>query len=73
MKKYRFFLHYNKIVSKQRGEHYWSVHFRKKCHFVKDIQCTVPTESKTNYTQPYVVMRGFASKVEIKNDKAIIL
>lgn len=50
----------------------WSVHFRDKCHFVESIDCKVSTESKTNKTQPFVVMRGFAHTVNIKNNKATI-
>lgn len=71
-KKYRFFLHYNKPLSKQRGIHIWSVHFRGKCHFVENIDCHAKTESKTNKTQPFVVMRGFANTVNIVNKKAVI-
>ena len=68
MKKYRFFFHYNKPLSKQRGEHIWSVHWRNKCYFVKNIICQPETTSKTNKTQPYVVMRGFTHKVLCNND-----
>lgn len=71
-KRYRFFLHYNKPLSKQKGEHIWSVHFRNKCYFTPHIDCTVATESKTNSRQPFVVMRGMATEIEILEDKLII-
>ncbi len=74
-RKYRFFLHYNKPLSKQKGEHYWSVHWRNKCYFVKNVVCHVPTNSKTNKRQPYVVMQGFATYVyeAHPNDSTIII
>ena len=72
MSKYRFFLHYNKPLSKQKGEHYWSVHFRGTCHMVKNIKCELPTESKVNKRQPFVVMQGYAKELIMENDKIII-
>ena len=66
MKKYRFFYHFYK----QKGK--MSVHFKKQCLLVDEIECGVPCETKWNRTQPKLVMRGFASSVTIKNNKAII-
>jgi len=67
MKKYRFFYHYNKQHKKM------TVHFKKKCLIVDDIDCKVSCETKWNKTQPQLVMRGFATNVEIKNNKAYII
>ena len=39
---------------------------------VSSIDCLIPTYSKVNKTQPYVVMKGRAEEVTIKNDTAII-
>jgi hypothetical protein len=50
-----------------------SVHFKGKCHIVDDICCNVPCETKWNKTQPYLIMRGFAQKVTIENNKATII
>ena len=72
MKQYRFFLHYNKPLSKKIGEHFWSVHYKNKCYFTKNIECNTITESKLNKTQPYVVMRGFATNL-IESDEKIII
>lgn len=72
MKKYRFFLHYNKPLSKQKGEHIWSVHYRNTCFFVKHIDCQVVTNSKVNKRQPYVVMQGFAKEVVQDGDSITI-
>lgn len=72
MKQYRFFLHYNKPLSKKFNKHMWSVHYKNKCYFSENIQCNVITESKVNKEQPYVVMRGFAKNIEFNNDTIII-
>lgn len=72
MKKYRFFLHYNKPLSKQKGIHMWSVHYRNVCYFTENIECNVFTKSKLNKRQPYVVMRGFAKNLKILENKIII-
>lgn len=71
----RFFLHYNKPLSQRRGKHIWSVHYQDRCHFVENIDCQVATQSKTNKTQPYVVMRGRARNVRINKrlSKATII
>ena len=72
MRKYRFFFHYNKPLSKSIGEHRWSVHFRGTCFSTEHIDCEVTTESKVNKQQPYVVMQGFANKLEV-TDKGILI
>jgi len=62
----RFFYHYYKQRNKM------SVHFEGKCMLVDNVECHVFCESKWNKTQPYLVMRGFANKINIENNKAII-
>lgn len=59
MKKYRFFFHYYKRYKCM------SIHFRDQCMRAQDVVCNVPIESKWNKTQPNLVMRGYAEKVEI--------
>ena len=59
----RFFYHYYK----QYG--CLSIHYNKQCTKVDEIVCNVPTETKWNKTQPKLVVRGFAKKVEIKKVK----
>lgn len=49
-----------------------SVHYRGKCHIVKDVICRVPAESKWNKRQPYIVMQGYAEDVVITGGRAII-
>lgn len=58
MKKYRFFYHYYKQYNEM------SVHFRDNCYRTKNVICNVPSETKWNKTQPYLVMQGFASSIE---------
>ena len=65
-KQYRFFYHYYKRFKKM------SIHFRGSCMVAQDVICNVPCETKWNKTQPNLVMRGFASSVEIIDDVAII-
>jgi hypothetical protein len=66
MKKYRFFFHY------KRSEHKMTVHFKKQCTSVSDVQCHVPVQTKWNKVQPHIVLQGFASEVIFESDKAII-
>ncbi len=66
MKKRRFFYHYYKQKKMM------SVHFDGKCSQVTNIICNVPCETKYNNRQPFLVMRGWASHIEIKGDVAII-
>lgn len=50
-----------------------TIHFRKKCFLVKDIACFCDTYTKWNEKQqPNIVMEGFAQKVIVSNDTAII-
>lgn len=66
MKQYRFFYHFFK------GKKKMSVHWKNACYVVKDIECKVPCETKWRKTQPYLVMQGFCSNLQITNDKAVI-
>lgn len=69
----RFFFHFNKPLSKQRKKVMWSVHFKDECHFVEQIECRVPCESKARKTQPYAVMIGSAKDVLVKDGIATIV
>ena len=66
MKKYRFFYHY------RRSDKRMSVHFRNQCIPCEGVICNVPCETKRNKIQPYLVLQGFASSVEVINNKVII-
>ena len=66
VKRYRFFYHY------YRQYKCLSLHFRGKCHKVSDIVCEVPCESKWSNRQPNLVMRGFATGIEIEKGIARI-
>lgn len=68
----RFFFHYNKPLSIKRGKPTISLHFDKKCHFVDNIVCNVPTEGKINKNQPKFVIRGKAANIVIVDDIAKI-
>ena len=66
MKKYRFFFHYRKCDGRM------SVHFRNQCIPCREVNCEPACETKRNKRQPYLVMQGFASNVEIHNNTAYI-
>lgn len=67
MKEYRFFYHYNKHTGKM------SVHFKKKCYIVDDVECLVPCRTKWSIIQPKLRMIGWAKEVDINNNKATIV
>jgi hypothetical protein len=64
----KFFFHYNKPASRTLGSHKLSVHWKGVCHIVDSIDCKVPTRSKINKRQPFVVIEGRASSVVINRD-----
>ena len=49
-----------------------SIHFRNSCTVVDNVECRVACETKWKTTQPKLIMQGFASNVEIINNKAVI-
>ena len=64
--KWRYYYHW----VRQTGN--WSVHFRNQCTHRPHLTCKVEAETKINKTQPYRVMQGYASEVEITEDRIII-
>lgn len=61
-KQYRFFYHY------RRSDKKMSVHFRGQCIPCEDVVCSVPTETKRNKIQPYLVIQGFANDVVVEGN-----
>jgi hypothetical protein len=72
IKKYVVWFHYNKPYSQKNNVDMWSVHYKGTCHIVEQIKCNIPTFSKNNKKQPRVVMKGYAKKVTIQNNTALI-
>lgn len=72
MKKYAFFYHYNKPLSKQKGKPVISIHYRGQCLMVDNLVCNVKTRGKIRNKQPYFVVVGKASKIEVNNGIAEI-
>jgi hypothetical protein len=66
MRKYRFFLHYNKSKKAM------TVHFRGKCHIAKNVICEPETQTKWRTAQPMLVMQGWASLIIAGNDTILI-
>ncbi|MEK6881654.1 MAG: hypothetical protein AABY22_18690 [Nanoarchaeota archaeon] len=73
MKKFRFYFHFNKPLSKKVGRPQLSIHFQNKCCIVDKITCFVDTESKNNSRQPHCVMRGWADRIIIDKKEATVL
>jgi len=63
----RFFYHYRKCDGQM------SVHFKGQCIPCKNVECTVPCETKRNKRQPYLVMQGWATKIHKLGDTVRIL
>lgn len=66
-REYRFFYHYNKHTGGM------TIHFKKQCVAVNNVNCFVPTFSKWNKVQPRLVMQGWAKKIMITKDKIAII
>ena len=64
-KKYSFFFHYNKPLSKKLGRNKLSLHSEGVCYIIDGIKCNVPIYSKDNKRQPYCVMKGLAKEIVI--------
>lgn len=71
MKKYSFYFHYNKPLSRKHNKNILTLHYGGACHFVTDIECNVPTKIRHRRTQPKCVIAG-KGIIEIKNGKARI-
>jgi hypothetical protein len=71
-KSYRFFFHY------YRQYNCLTVHFKKTCTKVMEVDCRVPVETKWRFDkngkpkQPHLVVQGFCQSVEFNGNKAII-
>jgi hypothetical protein len=72
MKKYIFYLHYNKPASIKRGKPVISIHYRKQCLLVENFRFSGEIEGKINSRQPKFVIKGLASSITIENNIAII-
>lgn len=73
MKKYSFFFHYNKPLSKQRGKPQVSVHYRNQCAIVDNVVLNgVNIRGRIRKRQPYYVLCGKAD-ITIKDKIAYFL
>lgn len=55
-------------MSRDAGKPQISLHYKKQCIILDNIECHVPTYGKINTSQPYFVMRGRANKITIHNN-----
>tara|TARA_Y100000310_G_C20687095_1_gene819741 strand:- start:1234 stop:1527 length:294 start_codon:yes stop_codon:yes gene_type:complete len=65
-KPFRFYYHYNKIVSKKEGRSFLTLHYNNKCLLVNKIICNVSTETHNRKQQPHCIVRGWSRSVSIK-------
>lgn len=68
----RFYFHYNKPLSIQKGKPIISIHYDKQCIYVENIVCEVPTRGKIRTKQPCFVMVGKASEIIVEDNIAYI-
>lgn len=67
-----FWFHFNKPATLKSGKVKITLHYDKKCYIVEALNCTVPTVSKINKTQPLFVMRGRCYNITFNNNIAYI-
>ncbi len=68
----RFHFHYNKLASRKAGKPQVTLHYKGKCILVDNIKICVNIQGKINKRQPYFVMTGSCSQVDIVNNEATI-
>jgi len=66
-----FWFHYNKPESRKQKMNMLTVHYQGKCHFVHDIVCKVPLETRHRKKQPHCVMAG-SGEIAFFPNKAVI-
>lgn len=49
-----------------------SIHFKNQCIPVENVNCLVPCETKRNKIQPYLVLQGYCTEIEIQGETGII-
>jgi hypothetical protein len=67
-----FWYHFSKPASRAAGRAMWSLHHAGECHVVERVVCRVPTETKSNKTQPLGVVRGKCRSVTVAAGVATI-
>lgn len=68
LKKYRFFMHYNK------PNKCMTVHYKGQCYLAKHIICEPECQTHYKSTQPHLVLRGWCSNlIESKSLNQILI
>ena len=70
--KMRFFLHYNKPLSRQKRENWWTLHYQGQCVPIRHFTTSVILQDRERKTQPKAVVWGDAKHISITNHHAII-
>lgn len=68
MKRYIFWFHYNKPASQKYNSPKLTVHHKKTCYIVDEIQCNVKTFTHRRKEQPILVVKGKCKDISIIAD-----
>lgn len=69
---YTFWFHYNKQNSTKAGKPQLTIHYKKQCLIVDNVDCNVNIKGHLNKQQPFFVLKGKCSTIEIINNIAFI-
>lgn len=64
-KPWRFFLHYNKPMSRKAEVPVWTIHWKGKCYQAYNLKVRAWTETHEQNRQPRGVVRGYAWQLEL--------
>jgi len=73
MQTYVFWFHYNKPASAAAQKPQITIHFKNKCLIVDNLSVKVPTHGHIRNEQPYFVIRGKCTDINIVNNIAYIV
>ena len=64
-KPWRFFLHYNKPMSRKAEVPVWTIHWKGKCYQAYKLTVRAWTETHEQNRQPRGIVRGYAWQLEL--------
>ena len=67
-----FFFHYNKPSSQRAKKPQISIHYKDTCHIVDNLTCNCKVHGHIGKRQPYFVMKGNTTRLEIVQGYATI-
>lgn len=67
-----FWFHYNKPESRKVGRPQITIHYMGSCHIVENLKCNVSVTGRVRKTQPFWVICGKTSTIDIVDGIATI-